>query len=64
MHFGCQHWRKLETSETGIYPSILGLLPKQQGGFSNGLVSKESACNAGDSEDMRSIPGLEDTLGE
>ena len=38
-------------SETGIYPSILGLPPKQQGGFSNGLVSKESACNAEDSEE-------------
>ena len=51
-------------SETGIYPSILGLPPKQQGGFSNGLVSKESACNAEDSEDMRSTAGLEDTLEE
>ena len=33
------------------------------GGFLDGSVGKESACNAGDVEDMDSIPGLEGSLG-
>ena len=32
-------------------------------GFLDGSVGKESACNAGDVEDMDSIPGLEGSLG-
>ena len=33
-------------------------------GFPGGSVSKESACNAGDSRNMGSIPGWEDPLEE
>ena len=32
-------------------------------GFSGGSVGKKSACNAGDTEDAGSIPGLERVLG-